>query len=533
MSKRKHAIEEAFQHAARLHAAGRLPEAEQLYRQILAAMPRHADSLHGLGVLALQAGEPQAAVACIDQAIAVQPSAAMYHVNRAASLHALGRPDDALAACREALRHKRNCAEAYQALGHIESDLGRPEAALDAYREALRHKPGLPDLANGIGLALRESNRLEEAADTLANALRRSPGDDAVRGNLAGVLKDLGRLAEAETLYRDALRRSPDDPVLHFNLAVLLLLDGRWQEGWAQWEWRLRARPETARQLAQPLWRGEPLAGRRLLVHGAEGLGDSIQFGRFLQAMPSDGEILLEVQTPLVRLFAGLPRLGGAFAPGDAPPCDLHCPLLSLPHRLGVAGPPDIPAGVPYLAPDQALVSRWQQRAASLDGLRVGLAWAGSPDDIRLDRRRSIPLDRLAPLAAVPGISLVSLQKGGGAALRDSALGPAVKDWTDDLADFAETAALVQTLDLVIAVDTAVAHLAGALAKPVWLLNRFDTCWRWQLNCNDSLWYPTMRQFRQSIPGAWDGVVASVCEALSQAASGADPDAATSQAALP
>jgi len=531
MSKRKHAIEETFRHAARLHAAGRLPEAEQLYRQILSAAPRHADSLHMLGVLALQAGQPQAAVALIDQAIAVQPSGALYHVNRAASLHALGRSDDALAACRVALRHKRNCAEAYQALGHIESDLGRPDAAIDAYREALRHKPDLPDGANNLGLALREANRFEDAAAIFQDALRRTPGDDTVRGNLAGVLKDLGRLTEAETLYREALCRHPEDPVLHYNLAVLLLLAGRWREGWTEWEWRLRARPATARAFTQPLWRGEALNGRRLLVHTAEGLGDTLQFVRFLRALPDDGAVLLEVQKPLVRLLAGLAGTNGVFAPGEAPPCDLHCPLLSLPHWLDAAQ--DNHAGVPYLTADPTLVSFWQQRVTKLDGLRVGLAWAGNPGDVRLDRRRSIPLDRLAPLAAVPGVSLVSLQKDGRTALAGSPLGAVVNDWTEDLADFADTAALVQTLDLVIAVDTAVAHLAGALGKPVWLMNRIDTCWRWLLYRDDSPWYPTLRQFRQPAPGAWDPVIAAVCEALSQAASGADPAAATSQVAIP
>jgi tetratricopeptide (TPR) repeat protein len=531
MSKRKHALEEAFRHASRLHAAGRLAEAEQMYRQILGAAPRHADSLHMLGLLALQAGQAQAAIALIDQAIALHPSAALCHVNRAASLHALGRSAEALAACREALRHKRNCAEAYQALGRIESDLGRPEAALDAYREAMRHKPDLPDLVNGTCLALCDANRFEEAAVILAEALRRSPGNDAVRGNLAGVLKDMGRLAEAETLYREALDHRPDDPLLHYNLALLLLLDGRWREGWIEWEWRLRARPATARALARPLWRGEPLARRRLLVHAAEGLGDTIQFARFVRELPADGTVLLDVQKPLVRLLAGLPGTEGVFAIGEAspPPYDLHCPLLSLPHRLGAA--PDGFAEVPYLTPDPALVPPWQQRVAALGGLRVGLAWAGSTDDARLHRRRSIPLDRLAPLAAVPGVSLVSLQKDGGAALAGSSLGAVVHDWTEGLADFADTAALVQTLDLVIAVDTAVAHLAGALGKPVWLLNRFDTCWRWLLNRDDSPWYPTLRQFRQSAPGAWDPVIAAVCAALSQAA--ADAAAATRQAALP
>ena len=243
MSKRKHAIEETFRHAARLHAAGRLPEAEQLYRQILSAAPRHADSLHMLGVLALQAGQPQAAVALIDQAIAVQPSGALYHVNRAASLHALGRSDDALAACRVALRHKRNCAEAYQALGHIESDLGRPDAAIDAYREALRHKPDLPDGANNLGLALREANRFEDAAAIFQDALRLTRRRHRARQS--------GRRAEgSRPAYRgrDAVSRgpvpAPRRPGVALQPGRIAAAGRQVAEGWTEWEWRLaRVRP--------------------------------------------------------------------------------------------------------------------------------------------------------------------------------------------------------------------------------------------------------------------------------------------------
>jgi tetratricopeptide (TPR) repeat protein len=524
MSKRKHAIQEFFQRGVQLHGVGRLAEAEQVYRQILAAAPNHADSLHMLGVLALQSGQPQAAVACIDQAIAQKPSTAMYHVNRANALLALGRLAEAEAGCRTALRFKPNSAEAQQILGHALSDLGRPGDAVAAYNEALRLKPDLRDLHNDLALALREANRLEDAAEALRTAVRRAPGDPQIAGNLAGILKDLGRLDDAESVYRETLRQHPDDAVAQYNLGDLLLTAGRFAEGWDQWEWRFRAEPATLRPFAQPRWQGEKLAGRTLLVHAEQGMGDMIQFCRYLPMAAAGGRLVLEMHAPLVRLMSQLQGVAQVVALGDTPPpFDLQCPMLSLPHVFGMAGEQDIPPEMPYLRADPSLVERWRRRTADLTGLRVGLVWAGNPERMRMDQRRSIAVQRLAPLAGVPGVDLVSLQKGAAAGtLAGSALLDAMHDWTDELADFAETAALIETLDLVIGVDTAVVHLAGAMAKPVWLLNRFDACWRWLRERDDSPWYPTLRQFRQLTPGDWDSVIARVRDALLDAAAGSE-----------
>ena len=516
MSKRKHAIEAHFQSGVRLHGAGRLQEAEQVYRQVLAATPGHADSLHMLGMIASQWGQPEAALACIDRAIAIRPSAALYHVNRAGLLLSLHRLDAALAAGQEALRFKRNLPEAHQVTGHALSDLGRPEEAIAAYQEALRLNPLLRDGQNDLALALREANRLDEAAAALEPALQRAPGDAQLAGNLAGILKDLGRLDAAETLYRDILRRQPDSAAAHFNLGVALLTGGRFAEGWREWEWRFRAEPATERQFDRPRWQGEALEGRTLLVHAEQGIGDMLQFCRFVPLAARGGRLVLEVHRPLVRLLEQLPGVTQVVALGDPlPPFDRQCPALSLPYVLGMTDERDIPPVMPYLRPDASRMERWARRVGGLDGRRVGLVWAGNPERMRMDRRRSIAPDRLAGLRNVPGIALVSLQKGpASAALAGSELGASVHDWTDELEDFADTAALVATLDLVIGVDTAVVHLAGALGKPVWLLNRFDTCWRWQRERDDSPWYPTLRQFRQPGPGDWDCVIVGVRNAL-------------------
>ena len=550
MSKRKHQIEAYFRQGQQLHAAGRLGEADQVYRQVLAAVPDHADSLHMLGVVALQAGQPETALHWFDRAIAVRPpaagsaahsaaqtAAAVYHVHRAHALLALGRPGDALAACQRALQLRRNSAEASFAMGHALSDLGRPEDAIAAYRTALRQNPALPDLANSLALALREANKLEDAAGVLQAGLDRNPADELARENLASLQKDLGRLDTAEALYRDLLRRHPDNPMTHYNLGVLLLLAGRFAEAWPEWDWRFQADASLARPMAGPLWQGEPLDGRTLLVYAEQGLGDMLQFCRYLPLLPQGARVVLEVHAPLVRLLGQLPNIAAVTPIGTVPPpCDLRCPMLSLPRLLGTRTEADIPAQTPYLFADPALVARWRQRTAPLPGVRVGIVWAGNPARARMDRHRSIPAAWLAGLNSIPGISLVSLQVGTAAAelhgtgltetgltetgLAETGLAGAVHDWTAELGDFAETAALIETLDLVIGVDTAVVHLAGALGKPVWLLNRFDTCWRWLLGRDDSPWYPTLRQFRQPRPGDWATVIERLRAALTAEVSG-------------
>jgi tetratricopeptide (TPR) repeat protein len=511
MSKRKHAIEAHFQSGLRLHGAGRLPEAEQVYRQVLAAAPDHADCLHMLGVIASQCGQPQAALGCIDQAITIKSSAAMFHVNRAAALLALRQLDAALLACQEAVRLKRNLGEAHQVMGHVLSDLGRPEEALAAYRDALRYKPELPDLYDNIGLVLRQAGRLEEAVVALRQAIKRAPRDAAAQGNLAGVLKELARPAEAEECYRAALRDHPDDPVLHLNLAIVLLLRGKFEAGWEQYEWRFRAGAVQIPPCSQPRWNGEDLGGRTLLVRAEQGMGTTIQFCRYVTMAAARGRVLFEVQPglrPLLRdVAAEVATVGDAL-----PPFDTWCPLLSLPHLFGMQAP--MP---PYLAANAGRVAAWRERIGT-HGRRIGIAWQGNPV-AAVERGRSIPLREYLPLAQVPDVRLISLQKHHGLeqlatvpdGLRIETLG---EDFDAGPDAFIDTAAVMQCLDMVITSDTSVAHLAGALGRPVWVGLQHVPDWRWLLEGEDCLWYPTMRLFRQTRRGDWSGVFARMAEQL-------------------
>jgi tetratricopeptide (TPR) repeat protein len=512
MSKRKHAIEAYFQSGVRLHSAGRLQEAEQVYRQIIASAPGHADSFHMLGVIASQCGQPEAAVACIDRAITLKPSAALYHVNRASAQLALGRLDAAHDGCREALRLKRNCAEACQVLGHVLSDMGRPDEAIEAYRDALRHKPDLPDLYNNLGLALRLANRPDEAAEALREAVRRTPHDVQAQGNLAGILKELGRLPEAEACYRAALRAEPEDATLHFNLGLALLLSGQLADGWQEYEWRFRAGAARVPPTDRPRWNGEPLKGRTLLIRAEQGMGDTIQFCRHLPSAARDGSVIFEVQPGLRRLISTLPGITRLITVGEpVPSFDLFCPLLSLP-LLGSQTPE-----VPYLAAEPERIARWRSRLGS-NGYRIGIAWQGNPASLA-EKGRSVPLQHFLPLTQTPGVRLISLQKHHGLEQLDALpAGARIEMLGDDLDGgpdaFVDTAAVMQNLDLVVTSDTSVAHLAGALGRPVWVALQHVPDWRWQLESDRSAWYPTMRLFRQSRRGDWDGVFARIAENL-------------------
>ncbi len=513
MSKRKHAIEAYFQSGVRLHGAGRLQEAESVYRQVLAAVPDHADSLHMLGVLASQCGQPQAALGCIDQAIALRPSAALFHVNRAGALLALGQLDAAQGACQEAIRLKRNCAEAYQVLGHVLSDMGRPEEAIAAYRDALRQKPDLPDLYNNMGLSLRQAGRLEEAVVALRQAVKRAPRDPQAQGNLAGVLKELGHLREAEDCYRQALRQHPGDAVLHLNLALVLLLGGKLDEGWREYEWRFQAGAAQVPPSTQPRWDGGELAGRTLLIRAEQGMGDTIQFCRYVRLATARGRVILEVQRGLVRLMQSLASEAIVVTVGDALPAfDVWCPLLSLPFLLGMQAP-----SPPYLAADAERVARWRSRIGT-HGRKIGIAWQGNPSSAA-ERGRSIPLQEFQPLAQIEGVRLISLQKHHGleqlAALPSGLLIETLSVDFDSGSDaFVDTAAVMQCLDLIITSDTSVAHLAGALGRPVWVGLQHVPDWRWLLEGEDCRWYPTMRLFRQTARGDWTGVFTRMAEQL-------------------
>jgi Flp pilus assembly protein TadD len=503
MSKRSQQIDTVFRQGQQLHAAGRLAEAEQIYRQVIAAMPRHADALHALGALALQAGQPAVAETLLSQAIGLKP-AADFQLTRAHALLALRRPEDAAQAARLVLRGRPQSAEAHQVLGHALADSSRPDQAIDAYRTALRLNPALPDIRNNLGMALRQAERLAEAE----RELRQAPPEPEALVNLSSVQKERGAFAEAEATLRRALQMAPNNPVLAYNWSLLMLLLGRPSEAWDGWEQRFRAGAVPARTYSQPQWHGDPLGNRTLLVHAEQGLGDVIQFVRFLPGIP--GNVIFEAPPRLIRLLSSNPAMPPMFPSGATPPrIDTVAPLLSLPARTDF--PPVQP---PYLFAESDRVAAWRPRIGT-SGLRVGINWQGFSGRFE-DKGRSVPLALFRPLAAVPGVRLISLQKVEGESQVPGA-GFAVEtlDGLDTGPDaFLDTAAVMMTLDLIITSDTSIAHLAGALGRPVWVALRLVPDWRWLLDHANSPWYPTMRLFRQTRDGDWPPVFAAMAEAL-------------------
>ncbi len=505
-----------------LREMGRLDEAEAAGRAALALASDAAEPHNTMGTIRRDQGRPDEAEACYRQAIARDPAHPQAHVNRAAVLRAMGRHTDALAAGEGAVTITPKSAEAWNTLGACRWDLDDIEGAETAWRRAARLAPGLAAAWANLANVRRAREDLEEAEEAARRAVSLDAGSGYAHNVLGMVLRDGGRFDEAERAFCRAVTAAPAAAEAHVNLGMMLLLRGDYTAGWAEYEWRRRAAAGgPMRPFTQPPWGGEPLAGRSLLLHGEQGLGDVLQFARYATVLAERGaRVVLEADAALTRLLTGVPGVAAVIAIGaERPACDWHLPLMSAPHALGTTLA-TIPAAIPYLRAESGDAARWSALLAGRPGPKVGLAWAGNPNlgDCRggaANRRRSIAPERLAPLLRLRNITFVSLQKGEAAA-QIAALPPDLRpvDLMGRVDDFADTAALVAGLDLVIAVDTAVAHLAGALGKPLWLLSRFDGDWRWLRDRDDSPWYPTARIFRQRRADDWDEVVGRVEAAL-------------------
>jgi tetratricopeptide (TPR) repeat protein len=509
--------DERFAVAQKLHQAGQLAQAEAIYRQILTIDPGHAGCLHLLGGIAFQTGHNDAAIDLIRKAIALNRRVPAFHCDLGTALQHQGELDEAVKSYRQALALKPDYAEALNNLGNVLAAQGKLDDAAKAYRRALALKPDYAEAHYNLGELRTREYRPDEALACYRRALDLKPDYAEPLNALGLAFQEQGELGEAAACYRKALDLKPDFAEAHFNHGLVLLLEGKLRHGWEEFEWRWRSKEVRRRYPIDRQWYGGDPNGRTILLHAEQGLGDSLQFVRYAPLLARLGAtVLLEVQKPLVPLFSDMDGVSGVFAHGDTlPPFDTHCPFMSLP--LALATTLDtIPGHTPYLRADPERAAAWRRRGEALPGLRVGLVWAGNPRPFQpgahaIDRRRSITLDHFAEFDALEGVSFVSLQKGEAASqTKAPPAGLTIHDWTDELNDLADTAALVDTLDLVIGVDTSVIHLVGALAKPVWLLNRFDTCWRWLLERDDSPWYPTLRQFRQRSPGDWTGVLSQV-----------------------
>jgi tetratricopeptide (TPR) repeat protein len=507
-------LEAGVQH----HRAGRRNDAEICYRRILAAEPNNDSALNLLGVIAQETGHSDAAVHLITRAIAINPNIAGYHNNLGNALRDLKHLTEANKCYRQAIRIDPSFALAHYNLGNtlIETeDFTALDESIAASREAIRLKPDYVEAMNNLGVALRKKGRIEESMDLCRRALELKPDFAEAHNSTGNLYKQRHEMAHAIKAYRRAIELKPDFGLARYNLAIALLLLGDFENGWPEHEWRLKNEPNP-RIFPRPRWTGEDLHGKTILLWGEQGIGDNFQFVRYAPLVAQRGaNVIVQVRSDIVRLLQSNPALGQIITAGDdIRPYDFHCPLMSLPliFRTSLA---DVPANVPYFFPEPALIESWKQKLAPADGrLRVGLVWAGNPD-FKDDRTRSLHLRQLAPFADARNVKFYSLQKG--AAEHQAAQPPAGLELIDlgpELKDFADSAAVISLMDLIVTTDTSMPHLAGALAKPVWLMLQFAPDFRWLLERQDSPWYPTMRLFRQPSLGDWSSVIRNVVEAL-------------------
>lgn len=475
-------LQQMLDYGWRLHQAKRLDEAEKVYRQVLTLAPNMPEAWCYLGIVLYDRGCFTESVEAYRRAVALRPVFPIAWSNMGNSLSALSRFDEAESALRHALQQDPNYATAWLNLGALLLKLGR----------------------------------LDESIQALEQATRLAPASEAAHRNLGAALVRCGRIEEGMHYNEQALRLAPHSAEARRNRAIVRLLTGDWQRGWQEYEWRWYCPEQSLPQRLEPLYNGEPLQGKRLLLVAEQGLGDTIQFIRYAEVARQQGaEVAAEVQPELVPLLESCPAVQWLFARGGPTlACDFFLPMLSAPRVFGTRLD-NVPAPIPYLQPRKELVEKWRARLPA-GGVRIGIVWQGNRAH-PADRDRSMPLEMLAKLAA-PGFTLISLQKGAGteqlAHLRPPETVVDLGDELDASAPFLDTAAILTLLDVTVTVDTAVAHLAGALGVPVWVALPFTPDWRWLLGRSDTPWYPTMRLFRQSAPGDWTSVIDAIGKAL-------------------
>lgn len=504
---------EALNHARQCLSTGRAAEAAGVYQLLLQAAPQAPDLWHELGIAQLQSGYPKPGCQCLERAVQLAPENAAFQANLGAAYQQAERPQQAAAAFRRAIEIAGQSPQLLSNLALALKAAGDIDEALAAFDNALRLLPDYATAHFNRANLLMDQGRLDEAIAGYQRAVELNPRDAGALCKLGVAHFDCAQMDAAIQCFDRALAVQPNYAEARRNRGMALLALGDYQRGWAEWEHRLACDDFVPRVGDGPRWQGEPLAGRTLLVHAEQGLGDTLQFVRYVPLLePLGGRVLLEVQPSLVPLLrqSGFDRW---LVSGEVrPQYDVHCPLLSLPKFLpNTTGQPYWNG--PYLQVDPARVALWQERLKPVEGFRIGIAWAGSAE-YRHDRFRSIALEQFAPLAAVPGVRLVSLQKGETAEKsRDvlQRLNVATLDgpWDTDGA-FLDTSAIMQQLDLVISVDTAVAHLAGGLGRPAWLLLQFSPDWRWRLAGETTPWYSSVRLFRQPRLDDWESVVEAV-----------------------
>jgi tetratricopeptide (TPR) repeat protein len=504
------------------HTQAKFEEAVASYRRARDLKPGNAIANYNLGKAFKDQGKLEEAVVCYQRALELNPEYAEAHSNLGNVYNIQKNLEEAVSCYRRALRLKPDFTEVHNNLGNALQAQGKVDEAISAYLQALELKPDYAEAHFNLGNVFREQSKLDDAVNCYRRALELKPDYPEALGNLGNTFRLQGKLEEAVECLQRVVKLNPDYADAQGNLSLLLLARGDYERGWLKYEWRWKTKQLKEPTFSQPRWDGSPLGAQTIVLHAEQGFGDTLQFIRYAALVKKrnpTATVVLKCQSQLVRLLEHCPGIDYlAGTEGDLPRFHVHCPLLSLPTVLKTTVT-TIPAEVPYLSAEAALVQHWRSWFGARSGLRIGITWQGrtGPGE---HLKRNIPLQLILALAEqIPGISLISLQKGATAAefagcnARVTVLVPG-PDIDSTNGAFVDTAAIMTNLDLIISSDTAVPHLAGALGVPVWLALPFAADWRWLIGRTDSPWYPAMRLFRQKTAGDWDTVFGELAAEL-------------------
>ena len=538
-------ISRFFEQAIQHHQAGQLEQAKKKYQEILDTNPQHADSSHLLGLVEYQYGNYVKAIEHIQQAVLISPKQPVFlnnlgnvlkemgeldrsvqayqqalevapddaeiHNNLGVTLKEMGELDRSVQAYQQALEINPQYAEAHNNLGNVLKEMDQLDESIHAYQKALKINPQYVEVYNNLGNVLKEMDQLDESIHAYQKAIQIQPDYVEAHINLGVVLREQVRLKESIQAHQQAIQIQPDYDEAHINLAITFLLQGQLTAGWKEFEWR-RSRK---RDFKRPLWDGTPLNGKSILIYAEQGFGDTIQFVRYIDLLPDANTIIIVVCQPeLKTLFKSINRIDTLVTKGeDIPDSDVHVPLLSLPYMFNTTLD-TIPARIPYLYLNPEADSVFH--LGDSHDLKIGIVWAGRLTHAN-DNNRSIDLKWFKCLLDIRNCEFFSLQVGERREdIKQHGYHRTIKDLGKQFTDFHHTALAILQLDLVISVDTAVAHLAGALGKEVWTLLPFVPDWRWMLDRSDSPWYPSMTLFRQKETGDWSPVFEQLRLALTR-----------------
>ena len=525
----------------KLHEGGNPQGAIEGYHKVLALLPApqdpqgravRGDALHLMGLIEITRGRFGTAMDLIGEAINVNPAAHIYYTHLGTVFFRLGLFDKAEEACRRSVVMNPGFAFSHYNFGNVLSKTGKTEEARAEYLKSLALNPNDSETITSIGTTYHAQSDFDSAIQWYRRAVEVAPGNHQAIYNIGVALHDQARYEDALPYYERALVVKPGYVLPLWNRGLTRLTLGNLREGWddfeARWQFEEQMREVSipAKRFRRPMWRGEKGAPLRIHLHGEQGVGDTLQFCRYAEMVRAMGhDVRLEVPPPLLDLLRRSLTREGISVQSMAPDYpggmgilefDYHCPMMSLPRAFGTEVA-TIPWNGPYLKPDPGKVAKWQARLAGYQGRKIGLCWAGGkrthdPLLAAVDGRRSVSVDTLKPIWSRPGNTYVSLQVGANAVGE----GHTILDWTKEIDSFDDTAALIEALDLVISVDTSVIHVAGGLGKPIWMLNRYDTCWRWLRSGSETKWYPSMKIIRQPRAKDWRSVVEEVVRMLGE-----------------